>query len=541
MAEWNYAEVWESVVDAQPEQAAFVHADRVMTWGEFDKQSDTLAAAMLKAGLTHQSKVAAYLYNCPEYMIAYFAAFKAGLAPFNVNYRYGADELIYLLDNADAEVVVFHADFTQLADQIRTRLPLVKMWIRVSDNGAHPAELDWVQEWDDVVRTSTPRVRAPWGRSGDDIMMIYTGGTTGMPKGVMWRQADLFGVGNYGANPILGLPPLAHPHQAGERAVTGGRPIIVVACPLMHGTGLLSAMGTLTAGGAAAFLPSRHFSAAELWGEVDRLRAARIAIVGMAFCTPMLEVLDANPGRWDLSCVRLIGSSGAMWSYENKQGLLKHMPQAMLADAFSSSEAIGLGSSVSVAGAESATARFIIGENCAVFTEDKRRVQPGSGERGLVAVGGHIPLGYYKDQEKTDRTFPVIEGRRWSIPGDWATVEADGALVMLGRGSQCINTGGEKVFPEEVEETLKRHPDVRDAAVVGLPDPRFGEVVSALVELQPGRAPPAPDALVAHVRGQLAHYKAPRAIFYVDSVGRAPNGKLDYKALKAIAHSRAAS
>ena len=532
MAEWNYAEVWEPIADAQPDWPAQIHGSRVVSWKAFDKQADALADVLLKAGLQHQAKVAAYLHNCTEFLTVYFAAYKAGLVPFNVNYRYGAEELVYLLDNADAEAVVFGAEFAPLVDSIRSRLPLVKLWIAVD---AEPGRLpEWALDWAKIVSKETPRVRAPWGRRGSDVMMLYTGGTTGMPKGVMWAQENLFGVGNYGANPVLGLAPLARPEDAAVRAEETGRPVSLIACPLMHGTGLLSGFGALTAGGAAAFLPSRHFSAVELWDEVERLRASRIVIVGMAFCTPMLEVLEANPGRWDVSSVRFITSSGAMWSYENKQGLLKHMPQAVLADAFSSSEAIGLGSSMSVAGAESATARFLIGEHCAVFTEDGRRVEPGSGERGLVAVGGHLPLGYYKDPEKTARTFPVIEGRRWSMPGDWATVEKDGSLVMLGRGSQCINTGGEKVFPEEVEEALKRHPDVRDAAVVGLPEPRFGETVCALVEPQAGAAPNA-ESLTAFVRTQLAHYKAPRQVFLVDTVGRAPNGKLDYKALKAQA------
>ncbi len=532
--EWCYAAVWESIARAQPHLPAFFQGERAVSWGQFDREADALAIALLEAGLGPQSKVAAHLYNGPEYLTTYYAAFKAGLAPFNVNYRYGPEELFYLLDNADAEVVVFQTEFSPLLDQVRARLPRVKLWIAApEDDESVPA---WAIDYRTLVERPGPRgVRAPWGRSGEHLLIIYTGGTTGLPKGVMWRQQDLFGVGAYGANPLLGLGPMAHPAAAGARAAAGPRPVSLIACPLMHGTGLMAAVATLNAGGAAAFLASRRFSAQELWSEVERLGVARISIVGMAFCTPMLEALEAEPGRWDLSTVRVIGSSGAMWSYENKQGLLRHMPQAILADALASSEAFGLGVSASTAGSETSTARFNLGANCAVFTEDGRRVAPGSGEAGLVAVGGHIPQGYYKDPEKTARTFPLIEGRRWSMPGDWARVEADGTLTLLGRGSQCINTGGEKVFPEEVEEALKRHERVRDAAVVGLPDPRFGETICALVELHPGVEPPAPGELTAHVRGQIAAYKAPRQIHYVDSVGRGPNGKLDYKSLKALA------
>ncbi|MGZ6018319.1 MAG: AMP-binding enzyme, partial [Phenylobacterium sp.] len=237
------------------------------------------------------------------------------------------------------------------------------------------------------------------------------------------------------------------------------------------------------------------------------------------------------PGRWDLSTVKSMSSSGSMWSQENKQGLLSHAKNAMIFDSFGSSEAVGLGVSASAPGAEAKTAAFTPGPNCVIFTEDGRRVQPGSGERGLVAVSGLLPRGYYKDEEKTAKTFRIIEGVRWSVPGDWAEVNADGSLKLLGRGSVCINTGGEKVFPEEVEEALKTHPVVRDAVVVGLPDPRFGERICAVVETD-GSAQPTLAELSEHVRTTLAGYKAPRELVLVDSIGRAPNGKVDYKGVK---------
>jgi acyl-CoA synthetase (AMP-forming)/AMP-acid ligase II len=303
----------------------------------------------------------------------------------------------------------------------------------------------------------------------------------------------------------------------------------------MHATGLIGAFATLSNGGAVTLLPSHRFDAVELWDEAERAGVASISIVGLAFCTPMLEALDARPSRWTLPKLRMISSSGAMWSYENKQALLRHLPHIALSDRFASSEAFGMGASTSTAGGESQTAQFTVGDACAVFNEVGERVQPGSGERGRVAVGGHIPLGYYNDPAKTAATFPIIEGQRWSIPGDWATVDEDGVLTLLGRGSQCINTGGEKVFPEEVEEALKRHPAIRDAAVVGLPEARFGEVICAVVEAAPGATPLSLDEVKAWVRDQLADYKAPRSVLWVDSVGRAPNGKLDYQAVKAQA------
>jgi fatty-acyl-CoA synthase len=537
MAKWNYADIWDLIARGQPDRPASIQGERVVRWREFEAQASALGEALVQAGLTRQAKVACYFYNCPEYLITLYASFKAGLVPFNVNYRYQEEELAYLFDNADCEAVVFDAEFARRIEAIKARLPKVKAWIAAPRHGY--AVPDWAIDYDQVVARSAPAgYEAPWGRSGEDLMIIYTGGTTGMPKGVMWRQADLWGAANYGGNVALNIPPLDSPDQAGERAAAGTGPVSLIAPPLMHGTGLMGSIYALSAGGVAAFLTSRRFDAMELWDEVERLRVSRISGVGMAFFTPMLEALEAHPGRWDLSCVLAIGSSGAMWNVENKRGLIRHMPQVTLMDSFASTEAFGMGMATMTKAGESPTAKFMLGERAAVFTEDGRRVAPGSGERGKSAVSGFTPIGYYNDPRKSAETFPVIEGRRWSMPGDWATVEADGSIKVLGRGNQCINTGGEKVFPEEVEEALKRHPAVRDAAVVGLPHPRFGESICAVVELKPAAEAPEPEMLEAFVKTQLAHYKAPRAVFYVETVGRAPNGKLDYKAIKALALGR---
>jgi fatty-acyl-CoA synthase len=306
----------------------------------------------------------------------------------------------------------------------------------------------------------------------------------------------------------------------------------------MHGTGQFSSFISMTGGGTIISLADRRFDVAQLFETVQRWSATNLVIVGQAFAGPMLDHLDANPGRYDLSSIVSIGSSGVMWSHDNKAGLIRHMPQVILFDSYGSSEAVGLGGSVSAAGAAEQTARFMLGPNCAVFTDDGRRVEPGSGEQGMVGVGGFIPLGYYKDEVKSAQTFRVLEGRRWSIPGDFAEVNADGSLHLLGRGSVCINTGGEKVFPEEVEEALKTHPAVQDVVAVGLPDERFGEVICAVVEPAEGAAPPDLATLSEHVKGSLAAYKAPRQLVLVDTIGRAANGKVDYKRLKQIAAER---
>ncbi|HEX2816670.1 MAG TPA: AMP-binding protein [Phenylobacterium sp.] len=533
MSSWTFADVWEAIAGVQPDHPAFIQGDRVLTWSQFDARADALAAHMIDAGLDRQAKVAAFLYNGPEYLESYYAAFKAGFAPVNTNYRYGPEELFYLFDNADAQAVVFHSGFAEVLETIRGRLTGVKAWIAVAEPG-HPVPA-WASDYDAIVAKLPDQrpVTAPWGRSSDDLLLLYTGGTTGMPKGVMWAQDDLFNVIGAGGNALLGIPPAVDIPDLIARITSPEhlRPTTLIACPLMHGTGQFSNLISFNQGGTAAYLPSRRFNAMELWDETDRLAASNIVIVGLAFSTPMLEALEANPGRWDLSTVKAMSSSGSMWSQENKQGLLSFAKNAMIFDSFGSSEAVGLGVSASAPGAEAKTAAFVAGPNCVVFTEDGRRVQPGSGERGLVAVSGLLPRGYYKDQEKTDKTFKLMEGVLWSVPGDWAEVNADGSLKLLGRGSVCINTGGEKVFPEEVEEALKTHLAVRDAVVVGLPDPRFGERICAVVETD-GVTQPTLDELSEHVRAHLAGYKAPRDLVLVDSIGRAPNGKVDYKAIK---------
>ncbi|MFZ9426883.1 MAG: acyl-CoA synthetase [Ilumatobacteraceae bacterium] len=538
MSNWKFADLYEAIAAKIPDHPCQIQGDRIVTWGEFNRRASALASDMLDAGLSRQSKVAAYLYNCPEYLETYVAAFKGAFVPVNTNYRYGPDEVTYLFDNAQAEAVVFHSAFTSLVDQVRGNLPNVKRWYCVVDPGdSVPA---WAHDYASVVsRDSAHRVEGPWGRSGDDLLLLYTGGTTGMPKGVMWRQDDLFNVVGAGGNVALGIPPGNSVEELVERIDPSARGLVVLsACPLMHGTGQFTSLIALNLGGAAVTLPSRSFDVSELLGSIEQHRVQTLVIVGQAFAGPILEHLNGNPNRFDLSSLIMITSSGVMWSQENKNGLLEHLPHVMLFDSFGSSEAVGMGGSISRAGeAATKTATFALGPTCAVFTEDGRRVAPGSGERGLVAVGGFIPLGYYRDEAKTAQTFRTFEGQRWSVPGDWAEIAADGSLILLGRGSVCINTGGEKVFPEEVEEALKKHHSVRDAVAVGIPDDRFGETICAVVEGEPGEVPDL-STLNEHVKAHLAAYKAPRHLVLIDTIGRAPNGKVDYKRLKAYALDR---
>jgi acyl-CoA synthetase (AMP-forming)/AMP-acid ligase II len=381
---------------------------------------------------------------------------------------------------------------------------------------------------------------APWGRSPDDLYILYTGGTTGMPKGVMWRQDDM--VASLDAPSKNPLPATPGWDAFDERMAKPG-PRNLPAAPLMHGTGAFNAMWNLVLAGAVVTTVGRHFDPVELLDTIEQQRVNSISIVGDAFAKPILRALDAEPGRWDISSLRVIVSSGVIWAADTKAGLLRHNQRLIMIDSLGSSEAIGMASNTTTAesaaatGGAATTAKFALGPNTKVLTEDGHEVQPGSGERGRVALRGRTPIGYYKDEAKSASTFVLFEGVRWSIPGDWAEVEADGTLKLYGRGSQCINTGGEKVFPEEVEEALKTHPTVADAAVVGVPDERFGEAITALVEAKPG-AVLDDAALIAHVREHLAAYKSPKRIVPIDTIGRAANGKLDYKRLKAVAMDR---
>jgi acyl-CoA synthetase (AMP-forming)/AMP-acid ligase II len=525
LSEESFADVWEKIADAFPDAPAQIQGDRRVTWGEFDRRADGVARALLDLGVERQDKVAQYLYNCPEYLESVFAASKISLVPVNTNYRYADDELVYLWDNADAVAVVFHGSFTETIERIRTRVPRVRLWLWVDDEaGPRP---DWAVSYEEAATSAGGRTSAPWGRGGDDIYMLYTGGTTGMPKGVMWRMGDL--INAYAAAGGGGWSLPAAPGAVG-----------LPACPLMHGTGSFTAFIVMNGAGSIVTLPSRKFDVAELLDTIEREKVALMAIVGDSFAKPMLRELDANPGRWNISSLFIVISSGVMWSHETKQGMLKHHPGMILNDAFSSSEALGMGSSTSTGDNASDTAKFTLGENARVITEDGRDVNAGSGEIGLLAVKGIVPVGYYKDPEKSAATFKVIDGVRYSVPGDYATVEADGTLKVLGRGSVCINTGGEKVFPEEVEEAIKTHPTVRDAAVVGVPDEKWGEAITAIVVPHP-EAKIDDAELIAHVKGRLAAYKAPKSVIVVDSLGRSPAGKLDYPGLREKAVARAGS
>ncbi len=537
---WNLADVWEAAAELLPKRAAQRSGSRLLTWQDFDRRANALSHDLLAAGLQQQSKVGAYLYSCPEYLETYLAAMKVGMAPFNVNYRYGPDEVRYILDDADAEAVVFHATFGPLLETIGERLPAVKRWYAVNDGSPVP---DWATPYEAIVATGAERPDAQWGRTGDDLVLLYTGGTTGMPKGVMWEQHELFQVIGAGGDPFTGTPPASDMTELRRRFEGAvGQPAFVLlpACPLMHGTGQFSAFIALNRAGTVVTLPSRRFDPDELWRAVDEYEVNAVALVGDAFAKPLLHELDDHRDRYDLSTLGILSSSGVMWSQATKNGLIGHLPGVMIFDSLGSSEAVGMGASVSVGNNVVATAEFTLGPGVKVLGPDDEEVEPGSRMPGLVAVPGHMPAGYYKDPEKTARTFRTIDGVRYSLPGDLAIVRADGQIELLGRSNAVINSGGEKVFAEEVEEVIKRYPGVVDAVCVGVPDDRFGQAVTAVIELDSDRRLER-DELRAFVSARLAAYKAPRNVCVVPSIGRSPSGKVDYARLTKLAIASLAS
>ncbi len=526
---WNYGDILDAIGDViPPERPALIQGDRVITWGDYSRRTNNLAHRFLNRGVQAGDKVAFYMRNHPAYLETLGACFKARLVHVNVNHRYVDDELFYILDNSDSKIVVFESVFADSVRKLRPRLPQVVLWVEVGEQPQDAPVVDFAVSYEGLTEIGDG-AKLDLERSGDDLLFMYTGGTTGLPKGVMWAHEDLWGAGGRGGNVLLGLEPpetlQAHAENVRKNPMVG---VVLPACPLMHATGLFTAMGSLTRGSTIVLLPGGGFDPELVWAEVERNKVMSLVIVGDAFGKPLLRALDENPGRWNISSLMMMISSGVMWSPEVKQGLLKHHKGMMLMDSFGSSEALGFGSSTTTAEGGTDSAKFMIGENCKVFTEDHREVQPGSGEVGFIARSGPIPRGYYKDPEKSAKTFPVINGVRYSIPGDYCTVETDGTLTLLGRGSVCINTGGEKVYPEEVEEVLKRHPAIHDALVVGVPDDKWGQAVMAVVSLEPG-ATLEEDGVRAHVKEHLAAYKTPKRILETEQPMRASNGKADYK------------
>ena len=515
-ASWNFGDLLDATAAVVPgDRPALIQGDRIIDWATFDARTNALARVMLGAGLVTGDRVAVLARNVPEFIEIAAAAFKARLTYVNVNYRYTTAEIDYVLQDSGAHAMFFQAEFAEVSGPLLGGLTL-----SVQIDGTPPPG---ALRYDDmIVGDGTPLGIT---RSPDDGYLLYTGGTTGRPKGVMWRSGDARAVQLEA--PTIKVKPIT---MADHAAVVRDNPMpgrVLPACPLMHGAGLNSSTAELVGGGTVVLLPSDSFSGDELWSEAARHRVTRILIVGDVFARPMVRALDANPGRWDLSAMRVISSAGLMWSAEVKAGLIAALPQVALVDILGASEASGFGYAVTTATSATPTGYFDPTPSTVIIEVDTDRVlADGEAGEGWLARRPPFALGYHGDEAKTAAVFRDIGGTVYAIPGDMGARGADGRIHLIGRGNMCINTGGEKVFPEEVEEALKLQPGIEDAIVLGIPDATWGKAVVALIEVRDGYD----EAVVrTGLRETLAAYKCPKHLWVVDAVPRHASGKGDYR------------
>ncbi|MEI2817968.1 MAG: acyl-CoA synthetase [Microthrixaceae bacterium] len=532
---WNLADLFETVVDVVPDREALVIPDalggrRVFTFAELDARVNRLAHALAERGVKAGDKVGVYGHNGNEYVEAQWAAWKLRAVPVNVNYRYVEGELRYLFDNADVVALVHEATFADRIAAVRADCPTLVSCIAFDDGSGADLTVCGAEDYESVLAASSPE-RGFEERSNDDLYMLYTGGTTGMPKGVMWRHEDFF---HATINPMLSVlaTPITSEGEVAERAATGFPQVGLPLAPLMHGAAQWSSIQNALGGNRMVLSASHHMSPEHVWEMVANDGVQVLNLVGDAQGRPLVEALERLGDTLDLSSMFVISSGGAILSPTVKGDINRLLPNVIVIDALGASETGFQGSSSGVDA--QGRPKFMFGEHTIVIDDAGIPVTPGDGTIGRLARRGNIPLGYYKDEAKTAETFPTINGQRWVVPGDMATVDPDGSITLLGRGSVSINTGGEKVFPEEVELVLKGHPDVFDVVVVGVPDERWGERVTAVVAPR-GDARPSAESLAAFCEGQIAGYKAPRAVVHVSELVRSPSGKADYRWAKAVA------
>lgn len=523
---FNFADLIEIVCAAVPDRTAIICGDKQLTFQELDHRASQLAGGLSRLGIGKGDHVGLYLYNCSEYLEAMLACFKLRAVPINVNYRYVGDELRYVFNNADMRGVIYGSDFSSLVEEVMADCPTLEHRITVGSQ-ASGAEL----EYETLLENGDASLAAQ-ERSDDDIFMLYTGGTTGMPKGVMWPHYALFmaALGGLG----IGHPdgPIATPEEAGQRAIDGFGAKILILAPLMHGSAWWAACLMLMSGNTVVLNEQRSLNGEHVWDLVAKHQINGISIVGDAMAIPMIEALDANPDRWDLSSVFRMSSGGAMFSDAQQEALKKYIPVLEIRNSFGSSESGSMGWAEARDGkSDGALGRVIRTEFMDVLIQDAdgnwQHTTPGAGTEGIMARSGHIPVGYYNAPEKTRETFVTVDGTRWILTGDAAILEDDETITVLGRGSNCINTGGEKVFPEEVEAALKQHKDIRDALVVATPDERFTNRITAVISCANGSSPDL-EGVQAHCREHIAGYKVPRQLVIVPEVPRSPSGKPDY-------------
>ncbi|GKQ33887.1 acyl-CoA synthetase [Streptomyces sp. A012304] len=530
--EYNLADLFESVVDVVPDREALVYVDhpgtgaeRRLTYAELDAAANRIGHHLLDSGVRPGEHVGLHLYNGVEYLQTVLGCLKARIVPVNVNYRYVEEELVYLYRDADLVALVFEAEFADRVAAAVPQAPALRRLIRVGAGAEQVAAVGFTE----AEAGGSPERGFP-ARSGDDQFIIYTGGTTGLPKGVMWRQEDLFFAGLGGGAPTG--EPVRKPQEVAERVAAGGSGITFFpTAPLMHGTSTLTAFIGFNFGQRVVI--HRKFVPEEVLRTVAKERVSAVSLVGDAMLRPLIDALEGPMKGTDCSSLFSVSSSGAIMSDTVREQFRALVPNAMLLNNFGSSESGFNGTATDDAGPERG---FRIRVNSRTRVVDPVTHEPvAAGEMGRVAQRGHVPLGYYNDPAKTAETFFEKDGERWVLLGDMATVDEDGVVVVLGRGSQCINTGGEKVYPEEVEQALKSHPDVYDALVAGVPDARWGSQVAAVVQLRTGVPRPSLADIQAHCRTRLAGYKIPRRLVITEAVRRSPSGKADYRWAREVA------
>lgn len=518
--DWNFGDLLDATGSVVPgDRPALIQGDRTVSWTEFSARTNSLARAMLASGLETGDRVAVLARNIPQYVEIAAAAFKARLTYVNLNYRYTTAEIDYVLQDSGARSLFFQGSFTDVVAPLLDRLALA---VEIDGAGAgYPALV-----------AGDP---SPLGldRSPDDGYLLYTGGTTGRPRGVMWRSGEARAIQLESPTNKLSIVTMDDHVRAVRDNPAPGR--VLPACPLMHGAGLNSSVAELVGGGTVVLLPSPRFAADELWGEAARHHVTRILIVGDVFARPMARALTADLGRWDLASLKVISSAGLMWSAEIKAALVDALPQVTLIDILGASEASGLGYAITTASAATPTGYFDpVATTMLIDPETDRVLGPDEVGEGLLARTPPFARGYHGDPVKTAETFRTIDGQFYAVPGDLGAREADGRIRLIGRGNMCINTGGEKVFPEEVEEALKLQPGVDDAMVIGLPDAEWGKAVVALVAKGDDYDE---NAVREGLQASLAAYKVPKRLLVVEELPRHASGKGDYRRGAAMAET----
>ena len=534
----SWATLWEALAAKQPDHVAVVIGDTHIRWRDLDERAARIASLFTEFGVGHDAKVGQLLFNCPEYLETAYASFKVRASTVNVNYRYKAPEIVHVLSDSGATALVYHGAFSEVVEQARASLPNITLFLQVNGGDDLPL-LPGAIDYDAAMASHQPM--PPIQRSGADSLLLYTGGTTGLPKGVVWSHSGLFGALAFTGYASLGLP-LPETiddvsRVASELSSSGKSPVNMTAPPLMHGTAMFLAFSTFVLGGTVVLLGGRKFSAAELLRLVERERVNQLSIVGDAFARPIVEELERveSEGKaYDLSSLGRIVSTGATLSAEMKRALMKRATNTAILDMVGASEGGPFAVAMTMPGQDPvATAAFMVTPNTALFDDQTwEKIEFGSGRSGVLAASGSMPDGYFGDPDKSAKTFRVIDGVRYTIPGDFAEIDADGTVHLRGRGSVCINTGGEKVYPEEVEVAARAHPSIEDCVAVGIPDTRFGEIVTLVASR---KSDISETDLIEYVKNQIATYKAPRRIIFVDAVYRSPSGKADYRWAKEIA------